>query len=87
MSKLYLKKSDEKMYKKNKYDLSGIKRSKKIMKLLKEFRDNNNCIEINLGKRLANELVYLAEKKKIKSEKFIKQLIEKEVLALKKTGS
>jgi len=75
------------MYKKNKYDLSGIKRSKKIMKLLKEFRDNNNCIEINLGKRLANELVYLAEKKKIKSEKFIKQLIEKEVLALKKTGS
>jgi hypothetical protein len=36
MTKLYLKNSDEKIYKKNKYDLDGIKRSKKLMKKLKK---------------------------------------------------
>jgi allophanate hydrolase subunit 1 len=87
MSKLYVKNSDEETYKNNKYDLAGIKRSKKLLKLLKKIRENKNCIEIKLGKKLANDLVYLAERKKVKSEEFIKKLIQKEILAFKKTGS
>jgi hypothetical protein len=67
--------------------LAGIKRSKKLLKLLKKNRENKNCIEIKLGKKLAYDLVCLSERKKVKSEEFIKELIQKEILAFKKTGS